>query len=89
MSLDLLACRQAEEDVSSLQVARGANHYHRGGASHHGVCGRWFIMDLTVRPEWQPAVLCEVQLVLVYNLLGDSVSDTPDFARKAFSHSTT
>jgi hypothetical protein len=51
-SLDLLSGRQAEKLVSPLKVSSGAEHYCRGGASHHGV--RWcrFIMNLAVRPEW-------------------------------------
>ena len=50
--LDLLSGHQAEKLVSPLQVSSGTEHYCRGGASHHGVRWRRFIMNLTLRPEW-------------------------------------
>ena len=49
---------QTEELVSSLQIPRGAEYYHRRGrAGDHGVCGRWLIVNLAVHSKWQLAVL--------------------------------
>ena len=69
-SLDFLSGRQAEKLVSPLQVFSGAEHYRRGGASHHGVCWRRFIMNLAVRPKQRLAILREIQLVPVNNCVG-------------------